>query len=82
MIRATVFLFLAVLSGCTTMPAADSLHDDASYLGATNAAAHFRNDERLTRYFDDAVAYAMFPRVYRAGAGYGLAYGSGWVFDH
>ncbi|CAE7149026.1 yiaT [Symbiodinium pilosum] len=58
----------------------DVLTGHVAYLGAANAARHFQNDEHLQTYFEEAVAYAMFPRVYRAGAGYGAAYGHGWVF--
>ena len=69
------------LTACTSQPMGDDSLNSATYEGAQNAAKHFQSDENLKRYFDEAVAYAMFPRVYRAGAGYGLAYGGGWLFQ-
>ena len=69
-----------MLAACTSKPILKESLADSDYQGAINATRFFQADKRLTKYFDDAIAYAMFPRVYRAGAGYGVAYGSGWVF--
>ncbi len=77
-IKATLVFFLLV--GCSSQPLNKETLSEQAYLGAANAARHFQNDEHLQTYFEEAVAYAMFPRVYRAGAGYGAAYGHGWVF--
>ena len=78
---AVLMIFCLFLIGCSSQPMSKDSLDSAAYEGATNAAKHFQSDEHLKRYFDEAVAYAMFPRVYRAGAGYGLAYGTGWLFQ-
>ncbi len=77
---AKVLLVLFLLAGCSSQPLSKANLSEQQYEGAMNAARYFRSDERLKSYFEEAVAYAMFPRVYRAGAGYGAAYGSGWVF--
>ena len=70
---AVLIISCLFLIGCSSQPMSKDSLDSAAYEGATNAAKHFQSDE--------AVAYAMFPRVYRAGAGYGLAYGTGWLFQ-
>jgi len=74
-----LLLMLAVLGACSSKVINRESLDESDYLGAVNATNFFRAENRLTKYFDDAVAYAMFPRVYRAGAGFGAAYGNGWV---
>jgi lipid-binding SYLF domain-containing protein len=76
----TLLLMLVTLVACSSKVINKESLNDSDYLGAVNATKFFQADKRLAEYFDDAVAYAMFPRVYRAGAGYGVAYGSGWVF--
>ena len=80
MLRLMLFLMLGTLGACSSKVIDKESLNDSDYLGAVNATKFFQADKRLEKYFDDAVAYAMFPRVYRAGAGYGVAYGSGWVF--
>lgn len=77
----TLVLSSLLLMGCSSQPLNKDSTNSAAYEGATNASKHFQSEASLKQYFDEAVAYAMFPRVYRAGAGYGLAYGSGWVFQ-
>ena len=75
-----LLLMLGTLGACSSKVIDKESLNDSDYLGAVNAAKFFQADKRLAEYFDDAVAYAMFPRVYRAGAGFGAAYGNGWVF--
>jgi len=75
-----LLLTLLTLAACSSKTIDKASLQDSHYLGAVNAAKYFRADKRLANYFEEAIAYAMFPRVYRAGAGYGIAYGSGWVF--
>lgn len=77
---AKTLLAFSLLVGCSSQPLSKANLSEQQYEGALNAARYFRDDERLQKYFEEAVAYAMFPRVYRAGAGYGAAYGQGWVF--
>ncbi|QFU76596.1 hypothetical protein EY643_13535 [Halioglobus maricola] len=45
------------------------------------ALAAFRAEEQLATYFNEASAFAVFPATYRAGAGFGAAYGQGWLFE-
>lgn len=77
---AIVLFAFVLLAACSSQPLNKDSLPEQQYQGAVNAAQFFRSDERLQAYFEQAIAYAMFPRVYRAGAGYGLAYGHGWVF--
>ncbi len=78
--RVGLLLILVALTACSSKIIPKETLQEVDYQGAVNATKYFRADKRLVSYFNDAVAYAMFPRVYRAGAGYGVAYGSGWVF--
>ena len=75
-----VLLVVISLAGCSSQPINSKTLPQQQYQGALNAAQYFRTEEHMARYFEDAVAYAMFPRVYRAGASFGAAYGNGWVF--
>ncbi|MFP6806093.1 MAG: lipid-binding SYLF domain-containing protein [Pseudomonadales bacterium] len=73
-------LLLVLLVGCTGQPINKESLGASDYMAATNAIAEFKANEKLVQYFNNAVAFAVFPRVVRAGAGYGMAYGRGWVF--
>ena len=77
---AKVLFAFFLLGGCSNQPLNKETLSDDAYEGAVYAARHFRSETHLQSYFEEAVAYAMFPRIYRAGAGYGAAYGQGWVF--
>ena len=44
--------------------------------------AAFRAEEELQPYFDQAIAFAVFPSTWRAGGGFGAAYGEGWLFEN
>ena len=47
--------------------------------GVQKAVAQFTTNPKLQTYFDEAVAYAIFPKTVRAGSGFGGALGRGWV---
>ena len=76
----TIALVLLILIGCSGQPIAEDSVRNSDYQNAVDSMSEFETDERLAHYFEEAVAYAVFPRVIRAGAGFGAAYGSGWVF--
>ena len=42
----------------------------------------FRDNERLQPFFEDSVAYAVFPSAWRAGGGFGAALGKGWMIEN
>ncbi len=71
-------LLLMVLCGCVWSPVS---YDDRARTAAEGAVAAFRDTGSLDRYFDAAVAYAVFPGSVRAGVGFGGAFGRGWLFE-
>ena len=77
--RVAVCVCLALLLGaCVWKPVTYGAPDRE----ATGAALEsFRSGGELARYFDEAVAWAVFPGSYRAGTGFGGAYGRGWLFE-
>ncbi len=54
---------------------------DADRLGVEAAESAFREQAELQTFFDEAVAYAVFPGSWRAGTGFGGAYGTGWLIE-
>ena len=56
-------------------------YSDKTANSVENAVAEFRGEESLNTFFDDAVAYVVFPTSVRAGTGFGGAFGSGWLFE-
>lgn len=47
---------------------------------AHRAVAEFTDREQLAPYFEEAIAYAVYPGAFRATTGFGGGYGSGWLF--
>jgi len=47
---------------------------------AQRAVDEFADLAQLTPFFEDAIAYAVFPGAFRATTGFGVGYGSGWLF--
>lgn len=47
---------------------------------AQQTVAEFSELTQLAPFFADAVAYAVYPRAFRASTGFGAGYGSGWLF--
>jgi lipid-binding SYLF domain-containing protein len=72
-------IFLALLlAACSWQP---SCYCDNTQLSTEQAVASFRTSGELAQYFDEAVAWAVFPSSFRAGTGFGGAYGTGWLFE-
>ena len=71
--------FLPVIAGCVAWEPVTYSEPEKESVAATLAA--FRAEQRLQPYFDEAIAYAVFPATWRAGAGFGAAYGEGWLFE-
>jgi lipid-binding SYLF domain-containing protein len=69
---------LALCSACVWQPVAYDSKAEASVQGAVAA---FHGDEALQPFFDEAVAYAVFPSSVRAGTGLGGAFGLGWMSE-
>ncbi len=47
---------------------------------AQRTVAEFADLDQLTPYFEEAVAYAVYPSAFRASTGFGGGYGRGWLF--
>ncbi|AQA17636.1 hypothetical protein BST95_04680 [Halioglobus japonicus] len=73
-----MWLLALALSGCVTQP---MVYDEERAAATEAAITAFQSREELTRFFDEAVAYAVFPGNWRAGSGFGGAFGNGWLFE-
>lgn len=69
-------LLATLVSGCATsqLRSVDTLPDSA-----VKARDAFKADERLAPFFTEAIAYAIYPNMVRAGTGFGGAWGRGWL---
>ena len=75
-----LFTCLAVLlAGCVVWEPVEYTAEQEDTVDAALAA--FRAEEELQSYFDQAIAFAVFPSTWRAGGGFGAAYGEGWLFE-
>jgi lipid-binding SYLF domain-containing protein len=77
-IRLTLLLLVALAAGCVWQPI---VYDESAQESVDKALAEFRKEEVLAPFFDEALAYAVFPGSFRAGTGFGGAYGSGWLLE-
>ena len=76
-----VLLAMAVtgmLSACVWQPI---IYDESARESVDKALAEFRREEALAPFFDEALAYAVFPGSFRAGTGFGGAFGGGWLLE-
>lgn len=81
MIKNSLAVALLALSllGCVTAPV---VYDQERADAAEEALASFRQQETLEPFFEQALAYAIFPANWRAGSGFGGAFGNGWLFEN
>lgn len=73
-----LLLLIPMTGGCVSEPV---VYDEARQAAVAEALALFRAEDELQPYFRDALAYAVFPANWRAGSGFGGAFGSGWLFE-
>lgn len=73
-----LLLSLLALSACVWQPV---VYDDETAATVEAARASFAQREALQPFFDEAIAYAVFPAQWRAGTGFGAAFGTGWLFE-
>ena len=76
--RLLVMISMLALSACVWQPVA---YDDETAAQIEAARASFAAREELQTFFEEAVAYAIFPAQWRAGTGFGGAFGTGWLFE-
>lgn len=69
---------LMVTAACVWKPVT---YSDKTATSVENAVDEFREEEALQPFFEDAVAYLVFPTSVRGGTGFGGAFGSGWLFE-
>ena len=80
MLTRTAFwgMLLLFLAGCVWSPI---VYDEAARSQTEEAELAFRDTGSLDRYFDEAVAWAVFPGSVRIGTGFGGAFGRGWLVE-
>lgn len=76
--RSLLLVLLLLCGGCTMQPV---VYDEARAAQAEAAIAAFRQYPELQPYFEEALAYAIFPGNWRAGSGFGAAFGTGWLVE-
>lgn len=70
-------LCLLLFSSACSAPQISERRVDSAQL----ALQAFRADSDLQPFFEQAVAYAVYPAAWRGGTGFGAAYGSGLVYS-
>lgn len=76
--RLLLLLSLLTLSACVWQPV---VYDDETAVRVEAARTSFAARGELKPFFDEAIAYAIFPDQWRAGTGFGGAFGTGWLFE-
>ncbi len=77
-LRCLLYGLALLSSACTMQPV---VYDEERQAQAEAAIAAFRQHEELQPFFDEALAYAIFPGNWRAGSGFGAAFGTGWLVE-
>ena len=72
-------LFAALMTGCVMEPV---VYDQQRAESVEAAIASFQEHDELVPFFEQALAYAVFPGNWRAGTGFGGAFGNGWLFEN
>jgi lipid-binding SYLF domain-containing protein len=72
-------LLIALVTGCVMQPV---VYDQQRAESVEAAIASFGEHEELAPFFEQALAYAVFPANWRAGAGFGGAFGNGWLIEN
>jgi lipid-binding SYLF domain-containing protein len=67
-----------MLCACVWQPI---VYDESARESVNKAVAEFQQEEALAPFFDEALAYAVFPGSFRAGTGFGGAFGGGWLLE-
>jgi lipid-binding SYLF domain-containing protein len=75
-----VLVLLGTLCACSSQPLKHSDLSESEIADAHEALLMLQKEEKLAPYFAQAVAFAVYPAMGRAGLGFGGAYGTGMVF--
>ncbi|MEP1471586.1 MAG: hypothetical protein ABJK25_11485 [Halieaceae bacterium] len=76
----SILLLVWVMTACVVWEPV--VYDELEQEAVSSAINSFKTEPRLDSFFETALAYAVFPGTYRAGAGFGAAYGQGWLFEN
>ena len=76
-----VILIASMLAACSAQPVKEQDLSETEVSNVQSAVVLFKQKEKLAPFFDNAVAYAVYPSAGRLGAGFGAAYASGLVFQ-
>ena len=76
--RHLTLLLCLSLTACVWQPLSFDRRAQAELQAAESA---FRSEPALKGYFDEAVAWAVFPGAWRAGAGFGAGLATGWLVE-
>ena len=74
-----VVFLTVVMAGCSWPLMPNEIPSASEVAKAQAVVADFADLEYLTPFFDEAVAYAVYPGALRASAGIGAGYGTGWL---
>ena len=77
--RSILLALLLALSACVSQPV---VYDAERAEAVEQTLAAFRQHEELAPFFEQALAYAVFPGNWRAGSGFGAAFGNGWLIEN
>ena len=75
-----VTILVLTLQACTWPLIPTNVPTEPERDKAQRTVAEFAGLEKLTPYFQEAIAYAVYPSAVRASTGFGGGYGRGWLF--
>ncbi len=80
MIRLLILATLvSTLLACSWRLVPTNIPSEQERIKAHRAVAEFADLEQLTPFFEEAIAYAVYPGAFRVTTGFGGGYGSGWL---
>jgi lipid-binding SYLF domain-containing protein len=71
-----------VLTGCSTTPSSPEKQAQLTEKSENAVQLAKKTDPGLSRFFDTAAGYAVFPSVGKGAIGVGAAYGRGELYEH
>ena len=83
MIRCLILVaLLSTLPACSWWAVPTNNPSEQERDKANQAVAEFADAKQLAPFFEEAIAYAVYPDAFRATTGFGGGYGSGWLFQN
>ena len=75
-----VATLVLTLQACTWLLIPTNVPSEEERDKAQRTVAEFTDLEQLTPFFEEAIAFAVYPSTFRATTGFGGGYGRGWLF--